>query len=29
MAEGRLTLAEYEERLTRAYATKTFGELAS
>jgi hypothetical protein len=28
MAAGRLTVAEYEERLTRAYAAKTYGELA-
>ena len=28
MAAGRLTLAEYDERLTRAYAARTFGELA-
>ena len=28
MAEGRLTVAEYEERLARAYAARTFGELA-
>jgi hypothetical protein len=28
MAAGRLTLAEYEERTGRAYAAKTFGELA-
>jgi hypothetical protein len=28
MAAGRLTLAEYEERLVRAYAARTFGELA-
>ena len=28
MAAGRLTLAEYDERLTRAYAATTFGELA-
>ncbi len=27
MAAGRLTVAEYEERLTRAYAAKTYGEL--
>lgn len=28
MAAGRLTVPEYEERLTRAYAAKTYGELA-
>lgn len=28
MAAGRLTVAEYEERLSRAYAAKTYGELA-
>ena len=28
MAAGRLTVAEYEERLTRAYAARTYGELA-
>ena len=28
MAAGRLTLEEYDERLTRAYAARTFGELA-
>jgi len=28
MAAGRLTVAEYEERLTSAYAAKTYGELA-
>jgi hypothetical protein len=27
MAAGRLTLDEYDERLTRAYAARTFGEL--
>jgi hypothetical protein len=27
MARGRLTLDEYDERLTRAYAARTFGEL--
>ena len=27
MSAGRLTLDEYEERLTRAYAARTFGEL--
>jgi hypothetical protein len=29
MAAGRLTLAEYEERLTQVYETKTFGGLAA
>jgi hypothetical protein len=29
MAAGRLTLAEYEERLAQVYATKTFGGLAA
>jgi hypothetical protein len=29
MAAGRLTLAEYDERLARAYAATTFGELAA
>ncbi len=29
MAAGRLTLAEYEERLTKVYETKTFGGLAA
>jgi hypothetical protein len=29
MAAGRLTLAEYDERLSRAYAATTFGELAA
>ncbi len=29
MAAGRLTLAEYEERLTRVYETKTLGGLAT
>ena len=29
MAAGRLTVAEYEERLARAYAAKTYGELAA
>ena len=29
MAAGRLTLAEYEERLARVYETKTLGGLAS
>jgi hypothetical protein len=28
MAEGRLTVAEYDERVTRAYAARTFGDLA-
>jgi hypothetical protein len=28
MAAGRLTLEEYDERLARAYAAKTYGELA-
>jgi hypothetical protein len=28
MAAGRLTVAEYEERLTRAYAARTYGDLA-
>jgi len=28
MAAGRLTLSEYEDRLARAYAARTFGELA-
>ncbi len=28
MADGRLTLAEYEERVGRAYAALTYGELA-
>jgi hypothetical protein len=28
MAEGRLTVAEYEERVARAYAARTFGDLA-
>lgn len=28
MAAGRLTVTEYEERLTRAYAARTYGELA-
>ncbi|TYP86485.1 DUF1707 SHOCT-like domain-containing protein [Blastococcus xanthinilyticus] len=27
MSEGRLTVAEYDERLARAYAARTFGEL--
>ena len=28
MADGRLTVAEYDERLVRAYAARTYGELA-
>ena len=28
MSAGRLTLAEYEDRLAQAYAARTFGELA-
>jgi len=28
MAEGRLTVAEYDERVARAYAARTYGELA-
>jgi hypothetical protein len=28
MSAGRLTLEEYDERLARAYAAKTYGELA-
>ncbi|WP_347058741.1 DUF1707 domain-containing protein [Blastococcus sp. HT6-30] len=28
MSEGRLTVAEYDERLAQAYAARTFGELA-
>ncbi|PZU47795.1 MAG: DUF1707 domain-containing protein [Arsenicicoccus sp.] len=28
MSEGRLTVAEYDERLARAYTARTFGELA-
>ncbi|WP_104525545.1 DUF1707 SHOCT-like domain-containing protein [Blastococcus atacamensis] len=28
MSEGRLTVAEYDGRLSRAYAARTFGELA-
>jgi hypothetical protein len=28
MAAGRLTVAEYEDRLARAYAARTYGELA-
>jgi Domain of unknown function (DUF1707) len=28
MATGRLTVAEYDERLARAYAARTYGELA-
>ena len=27
MAAGRLTVAEYEDRLARAYASRTYGEL--
>ena len=27
MADGRLTVAEYDERLTKAYAARTYGEL--
>jgi hypothetical protein len=29
MAAGRLTVAEYEERLAHAYAARTYGELAA
>jgi hypothetical protein len=29
MASGRLTLAEYEDRLAQAYASRTFGDLAA
>jgi hypothetical protein len=29
MAAGRLTLAEYDERVAQAYAAKTYGELAA
>ena len=29
MSAGRLTLAEYDERVANAYAAKTFGELAA
>ena len=29
MAAGRLTLDEYDERLARAYAARTYGELAA
>jgi hypothetical protein len=29
MSAGRLTLAEYDERVTNAYAAKTFGDLAA
>jgi hypothetical protein len=29
MSAGRLTLAEYDERVAQAYAAKTFGELAA
>jgi hypothetical protein len=28
LADGRLTVEEYDERLTRAYAARTYGELA-
>ena len=28
MSAGRLTIAEYDERLARAYASRTYGELA-
>jgi len=28
MAEGRLTVAEYDERVARAYAARTYGDLA-
>jgi hypothetical protein len=28
MAEGRLTVAEYDERVARAYASRTYGDLA-
>jgi hypothetical protein len=28
MSTGRLTVAEYDDRLTRAYAARTYGELA-
>ena len=28
MADGRLTVAEYDERVSRAYAARTYGELA-
>jgi len=28
MSAGRLTVAEYDERLARAYAARTYGELA-
>ncbi|MCZ2858781.1 DUF1707 SHOCT-like domain-containing protein [Blastococcus sp. VKM Ac-2987] len=28
MSDGRLTVAEYDERLARAYTARTFGELA-
>ena len=28
MSAGRLTVAEYDERLTRVYAARTYGELA-
>ena len=29
MADGRLTVEEYEERVTRAYAARTYGDLAA
>ncbi|WNV75707.1 DUF1707 domain-containing protein [Geodermatophilus sp. DSM 44513] len=29
MSAGRLTVAEYDERLARAYAARTYGELAA
>ena len=29
MADGRLTVAEYDERLAAAYASRTYGELAT
>jgi hypothetical protein len=29
MAEGRLTVAEYDERVARAYAARTYGDLAT
>jgi len=29
MAEGRLTVAEYDERVARAYAARTYGDLAA
>src|SRR3954454_22498795 len=28
MADGRLTVAEYDERVARAYAARTYGDLA-